>query len=244
MTNGHNRVEWHTQLVAELLIAPGIAAELSRQLVSKALAQSGVALDDDQHAFLSDIHGFTVQYHGVGESAVATVAGYLVGPDAMGHDAIAAWRSKTGADLNLTSERDAADLEFFWLSLPVDELRHPERVDASDWLRQNRFGFAVDIELYKLDDIYLRFIARTMFSDNDVDMMVSVIGTAIEAWNERGLGAVHYCSGPEIDGDRHMVRFFIDLGGSQLDAVAEILRAVDLSPLGAAIGRCSINFSK
>ena len=239
MTNGDNLVEWHSVLVAELSITPDIAAELSRQLVSEAQALADVALDDGLHAFLS-FDTFSVQYHDVGEEAIASVEGDLVGPDAMGHTAIIGWRSRTGADLRLTPDRGATDLEFFWLSLPVDELRNPERIDVSGWLRQNRFGFEVDTDLYTLPDISLRFVARTTFSDDDVDMIVDAVAAAIRAWNERGVGLVHYCSEPKMAGDRRMVRFHVDLGGGQLDALAEILRAVDLSPVCAAIGGCRI----
>ena len=118
-------IEWHSLLIAELSIAPGIADELSRQLVSHAREQ-GVALDDGRHAFVPADHGSEVQYHRFDDDlAIASIEGYLVCPDAMGHPAVFAWRSKTGADLMLTPERGVADLQFFWLTLPAPELAHP-----------------------------------------------------------------------------------------------------------------------
>jgi hypothetical protein len=236
--------EWHTLLVAQIPMAPAVAAALSHQLCGQARALAGVELDDGGHAFVPADQAFTVQYIRVNGVTIASIEGYLIGPDAMGHPAVLAWRSKAGADLELTPPRRASDLEFFWLIFPAAEIARPNRIDTGDWLVRNRFGFEVDLELYTLPDIWLRFTARTAFTPEELTNIASAIGAAIAAWNMRGQTLVHYCSEPEIPADRRTVAVHIDLGSAQLDALADIIRAVEASSAGAAVGRCYVGRRK
>jgi hypothetical protein len=234
----------HWFLVAQIPMAPAVAAKLSHQLCSQARALAGIALDDGCYALAPAGDAFTVQYSRVDGVTIATIDADLVGPDAMGHQAVLAWRSTAGADLELTPQRSASDLEFFWLTFPAAEIAHPRRIDTGDWLVRNRFGFDVDLELYTLPDIWLRFTARTAFTPEEVTNIASAIGTAIAAWNMRGQTVVHYCSEPEIPADRRTVANHIDLGSAQLDGLAEIIRAVDASSAGAAVGRCYVGLHR
>ena len=236
--------EWHTVLVTQIPMAPAVAAKLSHQLVSQARALAGVALDDGGYALAPPDRAFSVQYSRVDGATIAAIDADLVGPDAVGHPAVLAWRSTAGADLKLTPQRSASDLEFFWLTFPAAEIARPKRIDTGDWLVRNRFGFDVDLELYTLPDIWLRFTARTAFTPEEVTNIASAIGAAIAAWNRRGQTLVHYCSEPEIPTDRRTVANHIDLGSAQLDALAEIIRAVDASSAGAAVGRCYVGRHK
>jgi hypothetical protein len=237
-------IEWHTLLVAQIPMTPAVAAELSHQLCSQARALAGVALDDGGYAIAPPDHAFTVQYTVVNGATIASIEGDLIGPDASGHPAVLAWRSRTGADPELTPERGASDLEFFWLTFPAAELARPNRIDTGDWLVRNRFGFDVDLELYTLPDIWLRFTARAAFTPDEVTDISAAIGAAIAAWNMHGQTFVHYCSEPEIPADRRTIANHIDLGSGQLDALAEIIRAVDTSAAGAAVGRCYVGRRK
>jgi hypothetical protein len=233
-------LEWHWYLVEQIPMAPAVAAKLSHQLVSQARALAGITLDDGDYLLAPAGHAFTVQYSRVDGVTIATIDADLVGLDATGHQAVLAWRSTAGADLELTPDRGASDLEFFWLTFPAAELAHPIRIDTGEWLVRNRFGFDVDLELYSLPDIWLRFTARTAFTPEEVTDISAAIGAGIAAWNMRGQTFVHYCSKPEIPADHRTVANHIDLGSAQLDGLAEIIRAVDASSAGAAVGRCYV----
>src|ERR1041384_3285815 len=105
--------KWHALLVEQIPMASAVADELSRQLVRQAWALAHVALDDGFHALMPPDEGFTVQYRSIGGATIASVEGDLLGPDAQAYPAVLAWRSTTGADPRLTSDRRADDLEFF-----------------------------------------------------------------------------------------------------------------------------------
>ena len=233
-------IDWHTLLVTQIPMAPAVAAKLSHQLVSQARALAGITVDDGGYAIAPPDHAFTVQYTKVDGVTIASIEVDLIGLD-MAHPAVLAWRSTAGADLELTPQRSAGDLEFFWLAFPAAELARPKRIDTGDWLVRNRFRFDVDLEeLYSLPDIWLRFTTRTAFTPEEVTNISAAIGAGIAAWNIRGQTFVHYCSEPEIPADRRTVAVHIDLGSALLDGLAAIIRAVDASSAGAAVGRCYV----
>jgi hypothetical protein len=233
-------VEWHTLLAAQIPMASAVAAELSRQLVSQARSLAGVALDDGHHAFMPPDRGFTVQYQDIGGATIASVEGELVGPDAEAHPAVLAWRSTAGADPHLTSERGADDLEFFWWTFPATELARPTRIDAADWLAHHRVGFEVELELHTLPGVWLQVVARTAFTPEQVTAVAAAVDAAITAWNQHGPTRVHYRGELEVLEDRHAIAIYIDLGTSQLEGLAAILRAIDASSAGAAVSRCRV----
>src|SRR5262245_6212371 len=133
-------IDWHTLLVTQIPMAPAVAAKLSHQLVSQARALAGVALDDGGYAIAPPDHAFTVQHTRVDDVIIASIEVDLIGPDAMAHPAVLAWRSRAGADPELAPQRSASDLEFFWLTFPAAEIARPKRIDPGDWLVRNRFG--------------------------------------------------------------------------------------------------------
>ena len=244
--------QWHALLLEQIPMAPAVADELSRQLVSHARALAQVALDNGQHALMPPDDGFMVQYSSTGGMTIASVEGDLLGRDNVAHPAVLAWRSTTGADPRLTPERGADDLEFFWQEFPAAELANPTRTYTDDRFKSSRFRFDFDAELYEyqLPDVQLKLTARTAFTPEQVAEILAIIEGAIDEWNctaaaqpnePTSQGFVHYRGDEDIRDDGCTIAMHIDLGSGGLDALAAILDAVSAAPVGAEVRRCRVD---
>ncbi len=107
-------------------------------------------------------------------------------------------------------------------------------------MRRTSLVSALDLEMYREPIITrLYFTARTSFSTDEFDAIIAAIAAAITTWNQRWPDDLHCFVAPDANkGDVFDV--YMELGNGQLEALAEILRAVEASSAGAAISRCRV----
>jgi hypothetical protein len=235
--------KWHALLLEQVPMTPAVADRLSRQLVGQARTLAQIAIDDGYHALMPPDEGFVVRNGG--GMTIASIEGYLLGRDNMAHPAVLAWRSTAGADLRLTPERGADDLEFFWQEFPADELANPTRIYIGDRFESSRFRFDFDAELYmyRLPDVRLELIARTVFTPKRAAETLATIDGAIAEWNCTQPARVHDRGEADIPDDGRTIAMHIDLGSGGLDALAFVLDAVSAALVGAEVERCRVYHS-
>jgi len=121
-----------------------------------------------------------------------------------------------------------------------EKLSRPNLIDGDDLLAPGHLGFEVDWHVHTLPGVWLRFAAHAAFSPEQIGALIGAIDAAIALWNRCGPAQVRYRATPWVATDRSVFSVYVDLGTGGLEALAELLGAVDANLAGAAIARCEV----
>jgi hypothetical protein len=233
-------VHWLTVLTDQIAMAKGFAGELERQLRAQARFAAGIDLADGGHALLPPDGGFAVQFRTVAGTVVGVIEADLVDPAAIGHAVALAWRSRSHPDQRIEPNHDAADVEFFWLALPVAELAAGTQLDVSAVANAITAGFPIEWDVHDWSSVRLRWMARRGFSPDEQAALTAALAGAVRDWNASARHKIHHVSEADVAPDRHVVGFYADLGAAGPDAVVALVNAVAASAAAPMIARAAI----
>lgn len=233
-------VTWLTILTNEIAMSKGFASELERQLRAQAQALAGIDLADGGYALAPPDGGFTAQFRTVAHIVIGVIEAYVVDPAARGHAVALAWRSRSRPDQRIEPTDDAADVEFFWLALPIAELSADTRLDVSAVAKAVTAGFPIDWDVHDWSSMRLRWVARRGFSPDEQTALATALADALRDWNTSASAKIHYVSEPRLSPDRSVVEFYVDLGAAGPDAVVSLINAVAASAAAPAIARAAL----
>jgi len=234
------RVTWLTMLTEHVAMAKGFVSELERQLREQAQKLAHIDIADGGFALLPPDDRFTVEFRPVADTVIGVIEAVLVDPAGRGHDVALAWRSTRHPAQRIGPDHEGADLEFFWLELPIAELAAGTRLDTRAVAKAVKAGFPVDWDIHHWESATLRLVARHPFTADEQVALAMALGDALRDWNAAAADKIHYVSEPEVSPDRSVIGFYVDLGAAGPDAIVALINAAAASPVAPAIARAAV----
>jgi hypothetical protein len=234
------RVTWLTLLTENIAMAKGFVSELERQLREQAQDAAHIDVTDGGFALLPPDDRFAVEFRPVADTVIGVIEAVLVDPAGHGHDVALAWRSTSHPDRRIGPDHDGADVEFFWLELPIAELAAGTQLDTRAVAKAVKAKFPVDWDVHHWESAMLRFVARHPFTADQQVALAMALGDALRDWNASATAHIDYVSEPDVSPDRSVIGFYVDLGAAGPDAIVALINAAAASPVAPVIARAAV----
>jgi hypothetical protein len=226
-----SETNWLTLLSSTLEFSSSFLKVFDEKLVEQARSLTGINLRSGDYGFLPPDSGFEVQYKQLDSFNVASIDGYLVGPDAVGHPVTAIWYSSSlpNERINPASQLpEDTKLEVYWAEFPIDEFRAYTKPILPPIEIPTKLSFQVEWRTITWPDVHLELQAQDSYSEAQIAQIEDAIDRIISHWNEQpdDKGKVHYRSNIHLLNSSQL-KIHIDFGSASKDIVQLLLQDLD-----------------
>jgi len=226
-----SETNWLTLLSSTLEFSPSFLKVFDEKLVEHARSLTGIDLRSGEYGLLPPDSEFEVQYKQLDSFNIASVEGYLVGPDAVGHPVTAIWYcpSLPHEPIDPTNQLpEDITLEVYWAEFPIDEFRAYTKPTLPPIEIPAELSFQVEWRTLTWPDVHLEMQAQDSYTEAQTVQIENAIDRTILHWNEQqdNQGKVHYRGDMHLINSSHL-EIHIDFGSASKNVVQLLLQNLD-----------------
>ncbi len=226
-----NKNDWLTLLSSNLEFNSSFLHVFEQKLVEHAKVLANVNLRSGKYGLVPPDSGFKVEYRQRNSLTIASLEGYLVDANGLGHPVTAIWYSPIYPDRGIDPQMEISEdyqLQVLWVEFPIDELRsYNQQTKTISEIIPEELDFKVEYGDIAWPDIHLKLQSYSTYEQAEVFLVEGVIDQTISGWDkkhkENNKGTVHYRSESNLIAPNKLY-IHIDFGSADKKVLSVLLR--------------------